>query len=76
MDALLQVSSQADAAAAIAERDKAFATMRAKLALAGFEVHVVHGATGEAEFYVTRWGLGRTLDREGLDAFARQVGAA
>lgn len=62
------------AAAHIAEQDKAFSTARAKLAIAGWTLHIVDGG-GAAAYWVSRWGQSRTLpDRHALAQFMKQVG--
>lgn len=55
--------------------DKAFATARAKLALAGgYGLHVLD-VDGRAAYLVTRWNLSRELkDLDSVNAFIRQVG--
>jgi hypothetical protein len=59
-----------------ASADKAFATLRALLALKGHVLSRTHGDDGPVRFYVTRWGLVRELrDIEAVRAFAEQVGA-
>jgi hypothetical protein len=45
---------------AVSEQDKAFATLRAKLALAGWTVHIIDGDNGAAAYWVSRWGRSRT----------------
>ncbi len=62
------------AAAHIAEQDKEFSTARAKLAIAGWTLHIVDGG-GAAAYWVSRWGQSRTLpDRHALAQFMKQVG--
>jgi hypothetical protein len=59
----------------VSEQDKAFSTARAKLALAGWAVHIIDGGSGTAAYWVSRWGQSRTLpDRHALGQFMRQVG--
>ncbi len=61
-------------ASSVCEQDKAFATARAKLALAGWAVHIVDSG-GAAAYWVSRWGQSRTLpDRHALAQFMKQVG--
>lgn len=56
--------------------DKAFLTLRARLALKGHVLSRTHGDDGPVRFYVTRWGLVRELrDIAAVRAFAEQVGA-
>ena len=74
-----RVQSTADGADfeanSVSEQDKSFATVRAKLALAGWDVHIVDGGNGTAAYWVSRWGQSRTLpDRHALGQFMRQVG--
>jgi hypothetical protein len=59
-----------------AEVNKAFATVRATLALRGFELHAVSDGDGGTMFLVQRWNQSRTLaSLADVRAFARQVGA-
>jgi len=59
------------------DQDKAFVTARAKLALAGWVVHIVDSGTGHAGYWMSRWGQTRRLpDRHALAAFMWQVGCA
>ena len=58
----------------VGEQDKCFATARAKLALAGWVIHIVDGGGGTVAYWVSRWGQSRTLpDRHALDQFTKQV---
>jgi hypothetical protein len=58
------------------EVNKAFATVRAALALRGFEIHAVDAGDGSTMFLVQRWGQSRTLGSiDEVRAFAVQVGA-
>jgi hypothetical protein len=60
---------------AVGQADKAFATLRARLALAGYALHITSNGTGGAEYIVTRWNLCRTLpDIAAVSALADQVG--
>lgn len=60
---------------AVEQADKAFATLRARLALVGFQLHVTSADRGQAEYIVTRWNLSRTLpNMAGVQAFADRVG--
>ena len=61
---------------AVAQADKAFATLRARLALAGFTVQIVSdGACGSA-YLVQRLCISRTLpDQAAVREFADRVGA-
>lgn len=43
------------------QRDEAIAQLKARATRAGFELHVIIGLEGMAEFVVCRWGLSRTL---------------
>lgn len=57
--------------------DKAFQTLRARLALAGHVLSRTHDGDGPVRFYVTRWNLIRELrDLDEVRRFAAQVGAA
>ena len=57
--------------------DKGFSTWRAKLPLAGHELHRTAAADGPSRFFVTRWGHIRELRGiEAVVAFALHVGAA
>jgi len=61
--------------AAVEQADKAFTTLRARLALAGFEVQIVH-ADGGTAYLVQRWALHRELlDLAAVAEFADLVGA-
>ena len=56
-------------------RDKAFATMRAGLALAGYELHVLAGRDGRAIYLVQRWNLHTELpDWAALVDWAERAG--
>lgn len=56
---------------------KAFETMRAKLAMRGFELHIVDDGEGGAAYLVRRWSMSRTLpDLATVQAFAEKVGAS
>jgi len=57
--------------------DKAFATLRALLALKGHVLSRTAADDGSVCFHVTRWGLVRELrDLAAVRAFAEQVGAS
>ena len=61
----------------IERADKAFTTLRATLAMRGFELHVVGDGEGGAAYMVHRWSMSRTLPSLGaVRAFAQQVGGA
>ena len=63
--------------AAVAEGDKAFTTLRATLALHGFELHIVGDGEGGAAYMVHRWNQSRTLpDLAAVARFLDQVGGA
>ena len=56
--------------------DKAFATLRALLALAGHELRRTANDCGPRRFSIGRWGMVRELrDINAVVAFAKQVGA-
>ena len=64
------------ATAAVAEADKAFTTLRATLAMRGFELQVVGDGEGGAAYMVRRWAMCRTLPgMEAVRAFAERTGA-
>jgi hypothetical protein len=59
---------------ALGQADKVFATLRARLALAGYALHITSNGKGGAEYTVTRWNLCRTLpDMAAVCTFADQV---
>lgn len=59
------------------DADKAFADLRARLALAGHTLHRTHPADGPQAFYVERWGMVRHLPTlEHVRAFLKQIGGA
>jgi len=61
---------------AFVEAKKAFATVRATLALRGFELHAVGDGDAGMMFLVQRWGQSRTLaSLADVRVFARQVRA-
>ena len=63
--------------AAKAEADKAFTTLRATLALRGFELHIVGDGEGGVAYMVHRWTQSRTLpDLAAVARFLDQVGGA
>ena len=71
------LSRQAAQRAAVEIADKAFASLRARLALAGFTVHLTDDGAGGCAYLVSRWAQYRTFaDRDALAAFAHNVGAA
>ena len=56
--------------------EKRFATLRARLALAGFELSRTDASDGPMRYFVTRWSLVRELHNlTAVQAFAEQVGA-
>ena len=64
-----------DCANTTAQR-KHFATLAARLALAGWVLHRTAANDGPVRFYVTRWGMGRDLaSLDAVAAFADRVGA-
>jgi hypothetical protein len=68
--------SDCAARAAAAEADKAFATLRAELAMRGFELHIVSDGAGGSMFMIQRWCQSRTLATlADVRAFANGVGA-
>ena len=63
------------ARAAASRADKAFLTMRAALALRGFELHIVSDGAGSSAYLVQRWNMSRTLPDMGeVRAFAERAG--
>lgn len=72
-DAALFIMRQpTDAAHAALDDVKAYATLQARAALAGFELVRMPGG----DYVVGRWGMVRALsDAAQLEAFLRQVGA-
>ena len=61
------------ASTAVAEADKAFATLRATLAMRGFELHVV--SDGGTAYLVRRWSMSCTLpDMAAVQDFAVRAG--
>lgn len=68
-------STYSAARSAVEQSDKAFATLRARLALAGFELHIVNGDGGGTAYLVRRWCMSRTLpDVAAVRQFADHVG--
>jgi hypothetical protein len=69
------ILAEADAfRATAAAADKRFATLRAQLALRGFELHITSSA-GQPVFMVSRWSMVREFDTLAeLEAFAAQAG--
>lgn len=56
---------------------KKFATLRARLALAGWVLTRSDAADGPVTFYATRWGIARELrDMAAVESFADHVGGA
>lgn len=56
--------------------DKTFATLRARLALAGYSLARSGGEDGQGHFCATRWGFVRQLDTlAAVEEFAAQIGA-
>lgn len=70
--ALLRMLQPAEPAQAAVDEVKAYATLQARAALAGFELVRMPGG----DYVVGRWGMVRALsDVAQLEAFLRQVGA-
>ena len=68
-------ADNADCADAAAQR-KHFATLAARLALAGHELHRTATDDGPCRYFVTRWGMARDLhDLAAVERFAAQVEA-
>ena len=58
------------------QQDKAFQTLRAKLALRGYALSRTHHDDGPVVFHVNRWGMVRELrDLASVVDFADQAGA-
>jgi hypothetical protein len=67
---------QAQEAQRVAAADKLFSTRRAQLAMRGFQMHILAGADGKAEYLVHQGALATVLpDMAAVEAFARTVGA-
>ena len=65
-----------DVRAEVEQRDKLIATVKARAALAGFELHVVAGPAGRAAFVLARWGWSATLpDVSTVEAVLDRAGA-
>lgn len=61
---------------AVEQADKAFATLRARMALAGFQLSIVTGDGCGSAYMLSRGNLHRTLnDVAAVEAFADRVGA-
>ena len=57
------------------QADKELSTIRARLALAGWVMHIVDAGDERASFWVSRWGRSATLpDRHALLRFMQQAG--
>lgn len=57
--------------------DKSFATLRAKFALRGHELHRTHMPDGRTSYWTARWGLTKPLaDLEDVRDFLRKIGGA
>lgn len=70
------VSPDSAARAAVEQADKDFATLRARLALAGHQLHIIDDGEGGTAYMVCRWCMSRTLpDLAAVQAFAERVGA-
>jgi hypothetical protein len=60
--------------APVDQADKEFQTARAKLAMAGYQLHRIDDGTGGAMFLVQRWDRSRTLpDLPAVAAFLEQA---
>lgn len=65
----------AESAAAVAAIDKEFATMRATMALHGFELQIIGDDIGGTAYMVHRWSHCRMLpDLPAVRRFAEQAG--
>ena len=69
-------STDSAARIAVEQADKAFATLRATLALRGFELHIVGDGAGGTAYMVQRWNLHKLLiDQAAVLEFTERVGA-
>jgi hypothetical protein len=71
------IADNGDSAARIAveQPDKEFVTLRARLALAGFELHIVNGDGGGTAYLVQRWSMNKVLpDQAAVREFAERAG--
>ncbi len=61
---------------AVALVDKRTKTLQARLALRGYEMHIVSAAAGAAEFWISRWGMTKVCaSLADVESFGEQVGA-
>ena len=70
-------ADQAAIRAEVERSDERIATLRARAAIAGYELHIIDAGNGTTStFVITRWGLQRGLrDEAAVEAFLAQVGA-
>lgn len=63
--------------AEVERQDKQVATLKARAANAGYQLHIIYASNGSASsFVVVRWGKQRELsDAAAVEAFLEQVGA-
>lgn len=62
---------------AVEQAEKAFATLRARLALEGFQLHIVNGDGGGTAYLVQRWSMHKLLpDQVAVREFADRVGVS
>lgn len=58
----------------VAQTDKRFATARARLALASYQLHIVDDGKGGSAYLVQRWDRSRTLaDIDAVESFIVQA---
>ena len=74
------VATAADHAAIRAEveaRDKQFATLQARCAIAGYELVIIDAGDGSSAFMIQKWGLVRELrDMAAVEAFLDRAAGA
>jgi hypothetical protein len=71
------VSNYCAVCADVDQADKELSTIRARLALAGWVMHIVDAGHDRASFWVSRWGRSTTLHgRHELLQFMQQAGVA
>ena len=71
------VSHHCAVCVAVDQADKELSTIRARLALAGWVIHIVDAGHGRASVWVSRWGRSVTLSgHHELVQFMHQAGVA
>lgn len=77
MAAVIDRSPELLEAQRVAAAGKRFQNLRAQLCLRGFELHILTGADGRAEYQVHRWSFAKTLpDLPAAEAFLARVAGA